>query len=244
MKRDNQRHFHKEVTEFMAKKRKTRTQKLKKRSPFQAVRDTLSRNQLIKQAVNWPVYECLIAKDWRNTRQITQVIVSRRAPNGYIGTAAFVVDLGCLGIKNALAAGFANDSTYRMDYRNELMMSQPMVKCDLDLAAKVVEEAINYAASLGFKPHRDSIDARKFLAGANPQHCHETVPLGGENGKPVYVTGPYDDPVRIIRTLERSVGVGNFDVVVIMGRGEFDDDFDDFDDDDFDDFDEDSESDA
>ncbi len=224
----------------MAKKRKTRAQKVKKRSPFQVVRDTLSRNQLIKQAVNWPVYECLIAEDWRNTNQIAQVVVSRRAPNGYIGTAAFVVDLGCLGIKNALTAGFANESTYRMEYRNELMMRQPMVKCDLDLAAKVVEEAINYAVSLGFKPHRDSIDARKFLAGANPQHCNETVPLGGENGKPLYITGPYDDPVRIIRTLERSVGAGNFDVVVIMGGEGFDDDFDD---DDFDESDEDSASD-
>jgi hypothetical protein len=222
----------------MAKKRKTRAQKVKKRSPFRAVADAWNRNQILKQAVHWPLLECLIAKEWRNTQQISQVVVSRRAPNGYIATAAFVVDLGCLGIKNALTAGFASESIYRREYRDELMSRQPMVKCDLDLVAKVVEEAINYAASLGFKPHRDSKDALKLLADANPQNCTVTVPLGGENGKPFYVNGPYDDPARIIRTLERSVGPGNFDVVMILGEGGFgasDDDYDYDDEDDEDD---------
>ena len=156
-----------------------------------------------------------------------------------------MVDLGCLGIKNALTVGFASESTYRSEYRNQLMMGQPMVKCNLDLAAKVVEEAINYAASLGFKPHRDSKDALKLLADANPQNCTVTVPLGGENGKPFYVNGPYDDPARIIRTLERSVGPGNFDVVMILGEGGFGafDDDEDLYDDEYDDEDEDDEDD-
>lgn len=65
----------------------------------------------------------------------------------------------------------------------EVMPSQPMQKCDLDLGAKVVDEVTKYAQSLGFKPHRDARQALKVLGDANSQNCTETVPLGGEVGQ-------------------------------------------------------------
>ena len=39
----------------------------------------------------------------------------------------------------------------------------------------------------------------------------------GKDGKPFYVFGFYDDPRSVIRTLERTVGHGNFDVLAIAG---------------------------
>jgi hypothetical protein len=201
----------------MAKKRKPRAQKMKGKIKS-TVATAVNKKRILREAVNWPLYECLIAKEWRDTQQLAQIVVSRRGDSGYIAVAGFIIDLGCLGIKDALTIGFATETRYRQEYRSRLVATQEMTPCNLDLAAKVIEEAKNYAAELGFKPHRDSKDALKLLAGANPQNCPEQVPLGGVNGKPFYFAGPYDDSERILRILDRTVGPGNYDPF-----GDFDD---------------------
>lgn len=213
----------------MAKKRKTRAQKKKTKTRRLPVSDLINRKLLLREAVNWTLHECLISKEWRDTRQLAQVVVTRRAPNGYIAVAGFMLDLGCLGIKDALTIGFATESRYRDEYKSHLLGSQEMIPCDLDLAAKVIDEAQKYAASIGFKPHRDSKDALKLLGDANPQNCSELVPVGGEDGKPFYFAGPYDDADRILRVLDRTVGQGNYDYVVFLDEPPFGD-FGDFED--------------
>ncbi|WP_237720512.1 hypothetical protein [Rhodococcus opacus] len=39
----------------------------------------------------------------------------------------------------------------------------------------------------------------------------------GKDGQPFYLNGPYDNSAAVIRTLERSVGAGNFHVSVAAG---------------------------
>ncbi|GJM41758.1 MAG: hypothetical protein DHS20C20_20400 [Ardenticatenaceae bacterium] len=187
------------------------------------VSDFITKKMVLREAVNWPLYECLISKEWRDTHQLAQVVVTRRGAAGYIVVAGFMLDLGCLGIKDALTIGFATEARYRNEYKSHLLASQEMMPCDLDLAAKVIEEAQKYAAGIGFKPHRDSKDALKLLAGANPQNCSEPVPVGGEDGKPFYFAGPYDDVDRILRVLDRTVGQGNYDFIVFHGEDPFGD---------------------
>jgi hypothetical protein len=89
------------------------------------------------------------------------------------------------------------------------MERQPMVGAELDLIARIVREAIAYARSLGFSPHRDYHDAAPLLEGANPDACNLHVPLG-KDGMPFFVAGPYDNVGRIMAQLERKVGAGNF----------------------------------
>jgi len=154
--------------------------------------------------------ECLIAANWRDTQDITQIVVARQSSTGQVAMGSFLVDLACLGIKNAMTKVFPSASVYRREYRERLMVSQPMTECDLDLAAKVIDEATKYAHSLGFSPHRDARLALKVLGEAHPENCEETVPLGGEDGKPLFIAGPYDDVERIMGILERNVGAGNY----------------------------------
>ena len=185
---------------------------------------TQSRRAAWQRPGEWPLLECLIATDWRNTRQISHIVVARKAPTGDVAVGCFLVDLACLGIKNVLTKKFPSEDTYQQEFRTSLIDAQPMENCDLNLAAKVIDEAIQYARSLGFAPHRDASRAFEVLGKAKPQDCAETVPLGGENGKPLYVGGPYDDERRILQILERNVGEGNFDYVV-SADGLFPDDF-------------------
>ena len=49
---------------------------------------------------NQPIYECLVP-DGLFEIGLGNVIVSRKAPKGNIAVSAFVVDVFCLGVKNA-----------------------------------------------------------------------------------------------------------------------------------------------
>lgn len=71
---------------------------------------------------------------------------------------------------------------------------------------------MEYAVQLGFSPHSDFEKTRSHLgewSGEPKIHC-------GRNGKPFYVSGPYDNPMKILKTLREKVGEGNFDYLMGM----------------------------
>ena len=221
----------------MAKKYKRRDKS--KKGAGSGLRARARALMLINQSGSWPLLECWISAEWREPGAITQIAVVRKSPSGgEVVVGGFLVDLGCLGIKDALTNIYRSQSEYQREYRDSLMASQPMEACDLDLAAKVVDEAIKYARSLGFEPHPDVQYALKVLGEAHPENCDEEIPVGGEDGKPLFIAGPYDDPERVINVLERNVGPGNYHYIVPFGDPGFFDEFDepeeiDFDEDDF-----------
>jgi hypothetical protein len=43
-----------------------------------------------------------------------------------------------------------------------------------------------------------------------------------QQGNPFYISGPNDDPRTVIRTLERTVGTGSFDSLLIADEARFD----------------------
>ena len=145
--------------------------------------------------------------------------MARRSPTGQIAVGTFLVDLGCLGVKNAFATLFDSQREYRREFRADMMARQAMVKADLNLAAKIIREAIAYAGELGFKPHRDYRDAILVLGDADPDACDVPIPLG-KDGKPFFVAGPYDNVDRIMAKLERKLGPDGFTYIVPIGGDE------------------------
>lgn len=210
-----------------ARKRKQRTRnRLRAPNPLAAL--GLGRSgRALKQMGQWPLLECLISQEWRKDGEICQIAVARQSPaTGEVALGSFLVDLACLGVKNAMANVFSSPAEYRREYRQHLMAFQPIMECDLDLAAKVIQEGINYARSLGFNPHSDTATALKILGEVHPEKRDETIPLG-KDGKPLFINGPYDDVSRIIRILERNVGQGNYDYLIATGdptKSPFEDD--------------------
>ena len=187
---------------------------------------------LLDRAGTWPLLECLINANWQDTKEISQVVVARKAPAGDVAVGTFLVDLACLGVKDAMAGMFPSENAYYSDFRSHMMQSQPLEECDLDLAAKVIDEGIKYARSLGFGPHPDARKAFKVLGQAHPESCGETVPLGGDDGKPFFMAGPHDNVGRIMQTLNRNVGEGNYHFLAPIDEDElFFDDEEDLDDD-------------
>ena len=193
-----------------AAKRKTKRKALAANTPA-------SGGALMSGVGRWPLLECLISANWGDTRSLCQILVARQAPTGDVGTGAFLVDLGCLGLKSGFLSRFHSADEYRSMLRAKLLERQELISCDITLAAKVLAEAVRYGRQLGFDPDKDGRKALKVLGTADPGECPETVPLGGKDGRPYYFASPNDNVSRIMATLERSVGRDGFDFVALGG---------------------------
>ena len=175
-----------------------------------------------------PVVECWMSSGWRAGLTVTGhpewldepgddegssglagVLLAREAVRNRVSVCAWLVDVYCLGVKNDLGPTV----TYRADLpqvvRNFFAVfgTRPAA-APLELAQHLVLGAVDYARGLGFEPaaEADFADTRGHLG---PWEGPSAIRFGRE-GKPFFVSGPNDDPTRILKQLERSVGVGNF----------------------------------
>jgi hypothetical protein len=185
-----------------------------------------------------PILECLMTEEIFDGG-IGQVIVSRMAGSGLVAAGVFLVDIFCLGVKNAFPM-----LQPRAKYEHYIGMTKqqsPLVQIEPAYAKKLVEDAIAYARDLGFEPHEDYRVARKVLHDIDTTVCEEQFTFG-KNGKPFFVSGPNDSPQRsrqIIEILERRCGSGGYHYLVGIDPGtqviadydDLDEEFDDDDDD-------------
>jgi hypothetical protein len=167
---------------------------------------------LLRAAAGWQLHECLLTKAWRDTSELTQILVARRSSAGQVAVGTFLVDLGCLGVKAAFGRLFDTVKEYE-ELRDKMRSRQEMVKADLNLVAKIVREAIAYAQELGFRPGRDYHDAMLVVGDADPDACDESIPLG-RDGKPLFIPGPDDRVNLIMAKLTRKLGPGGFHYVI------------------------------
>ena len=144
------------------------------------------------------------------------VMAVRQQRNGF-AAATFLVDYYCLGIKNASTKKLSNASKYLQI--KEVVFSrfeESVEEISLVQAQAIVWGAVDYARQLGFKPHKD-FEAAKAILGEI-----DTLPVlnFGKDGKPMYVNGPYDNAEKILKTLEDSVGKGNYDYLLQGSPGD------------------------
>lgn len=217
----------------MAQDPRKRQQKLqqkaaKRKSKRQELARVVSRLVVpsLRKAGDWPLHQVLLNEHWAKPQVLSQVIVARKAPNGYIATGNFLVDRGCLGVKNAFGK-ILSESEYQTFVR-KLGEHQRLISGDLNLAAKIVRDAIAYARQFGFQPNRDTGQAMLVLGHAEPDRCTVKIPLGGEDGKPFFFAGPYDDADRIMARLTKAVGPGGFHYVLPLADPNFFEDDDEY----------------
>jgi hypothetical protein len=147
------------------------------------------------------------------------VCLSRELPNGSVAVAIFLVDRYCLGVKNVMAR-----IASRFEYESNIakkMRDQGAEHVPSSTARKLVEQAVEYARSLGFQPHPDYAKARHIFGNIDAGECQEEFEFG-KDGKPFFISGPHDTPNRcrqILNTLERSCGRGGHDYVMSIPGG-------------------------
>jgi hypothetical protein len=145
------------------------------------------------------------------TGGLANVLIIRQERASRVTACGFLVDVYCLGVKNAvgpvpMGSGAVEEFSGKFfSAFDDLPVSVPV-----ELAQAVVHGAVAYARGLGFEPHPDFDAVVPYLgtpAGPSPIRF-------GRDGKPFYVSGPYDKPRAVVETLEATVGAGNYDYMV------------------------------
>lgn len=145
---------------------------------------------------------------------LAAVLVARKHRHGKVSVCGYLADLYCLGVKNALGPEIVDDLGLQGFVRDFFSgYDGDPVEVPIELAREVVLGSAGYARSLGFDSHPDFAAAEGHLG---PWTAPGAITFG-KDGKPLYISGPYDDPRPVIRTLERTVGRGNFEYLVAAG---------------------------
>jgi hypothetical protein len=193
---------------------KKRTTSKRDRRQVRAAGATSVRS-LIRRARDYPIEGCWAMDGWEEGG-MTVIVIARRQPNGNIAYGGYMVDLYCLGLKNTFCNADIPTTTFHREVMPQAFGDEPPVEISPALAHEIIYGSIEYAAQYGFRPQRDYRLSQYIL---DPQDAHPrtgTVEFGHE-GKPLFVSGPYDNVDAILRQLERTAGEGNYDYIVQVG---------------------------
>jgi hypothetical protein len=146
---------------------------------------------------------------------LVTVLVARERGGPKTAVCFYLVDTWCLGLKNA--AGPQSMDRRRLTGFIEQIFGtwdEPPLQIPLELGRQIVYGAIGYARELGFEPHPDFGRAAEYLEPWDGR-CDLTF---GLDGKPMYISGPYDDAERITSKLDRTVGDGSYHFTHAISR--------------------------
>jgi hypothetical protein len=160
----------------------------------------------LDEAPEWAASDSEGADDPR-TGGLAAVLLARAERSSRVTLGGFLVDIYCLGVKNTLGPQTISSSAVH-DRRRAFFggFHGPSRPAPLELAQHLVHGAVAYAASLGFTPYEEFADVEPYLGPASGP-----CPIRfGRDGIPFYISGPHDHPRRVIDTLEKTVGSGNY----------------------------------
>jgi hypothetical protein len=192
------------LAEKAARRKVVVAEKRKAEAPVTGVR-------AIIDAATAPDFACLAAEGLFDIG-IGWVVAVRHLPSGSVGVSIFLVDVWCLGIKDAF---FRVTSRRELEEHMSRMSGEyPLRPIDPSVARKLLHDAASYAASLGLPPSENFANV-ELIFGDTPL-AEETFSFG-KDGKPFYVSGPNDTPARqrrIMDTLAKHAGPKRFDFMV------------------------------
>ena len=138
---------------------------------------------------------------------LAQIIVTRLDRSQYL-VNSYLVDYWCLGVKDTFGPR-KMDRTKYSQFRNRVrqQFSQDLRDITLEQAQSIIFGAVDYAARFELKPHRD-FECSQLQLGVRPETLVEIE--FGRDGKPFYMSGPYDNPNKILEKLQKHAGEGNF----------------------------------
>lgn len=173
------------------------------------VQQQLSPSKLIKErGRSYPIHKCLINKDWQR-EGLAFIMVIRKMGGEKFLLGSYMVDIFCLGVKDAFVKIVDEDELNQFITESQWMDTA----CDITLAQNIIYGAMEYAEDLGFKPHTDFGLAQYVLDDIEDVEYMEIE--FGKNGKPLYIQGDNDTKyLHILATLDKNVGVGNYEHVL------------------------------
>jgi hypothetical protein len=187
----------KKIAKQKAKRALKRSNQLQRTSKDPTVR--------LRHAAKWPVVHALVsAKLW--TQGIGTLAVARQDSADGLVYAIFLLDVYCLGAKNAFwRAGSSGEFRELIERVEQRETMEPITPACL---VKIVQGAVAYAESFGFLPHPDYRHAAMLLAGIDATTCAQEFAFG-KDGKPFYIQGPnetYEEAEAIMDRIQEAGG--------------------------------------
>jgi len=142
---------------------------------------------------------------------LVMVLVARDAGRRRVSVCAYLVDVFCLGVKNVREPEVM-DAGKLPEFARAYFSAfgvQPL-EVPIDLARHVVFGAVDYARTLGFEPD-PGFDA---VSGHLGEWTGPSAVTFGMDGQPFFLQGPHDNSSKVLKTLQSSVGEGNFQFLV------------------------------
>ena len=165
----------------------------------------------IQHADDYPVEACYLNADWKE-QGLARIVVTRSQENRKIMVAAFLVDIFCLGVKNA----FCNEGLGRRQIEAQLLpgyyQNEEPTRVGINYVKEIIYGAVDYARGLGFDPHPD-FELSRHVLGSEEIGRTRNLTFGGPEGKPLYVAGPDDDAAAILRKLRKRLGENGFNFI-------------------------------
>ena len=184
----------------------------------------------VRQARSYPIEGCWIMPGWEQGG-IAVIVVARRQPNGNIVYGNYLVDYYCLGLKNTFFNGDIPAGQFHREILPEIMQGNEPQEISPALAHEIIYGAIEYAQQYGFRPQRDYRRSQYILDPPGTYPRTGAIEFGFE-GKPFFISGPYDNVDAVLRQLSRTAGEGNYNFMAGLGapppdEWEIDDEWDD-----------------
>jgi hypothetical protein len=139
--------------------------------------------------------------------------VTRRQENGNLILGVFLVDIFCLGVKNAFCNADLTPKEINEQLLPKCFMSQRPLEIGINYAKEIIFGAVDYARKLGFEPHPD-FNLTRHLLGTEEITGHHDIQFGGPEGKPIYIAGPDDDAQAIVRKLTNRLGEDGYHFIM------------------------------
>ncbi len=193
------------------RRKKIEAQRAKRKDKQRAIARIESSSKVVRvlQAQRWTLLETRIT-DGLIERGIASAFIARRGPYDQVVGVVFLVDAYCLGVKD-VSVFYGPETRWHEIIRqqNENRRLDPIAP---EALRKLVEGSVAYAKSFGIDPHRDWLKASPIFGDIDASKSQVEFTYG-QDGKPSYVSGPYDRPERvkqILQALIQHAGEGNF----------------------------------
>jgi hypothetical protein len=165
----------------------------------------------IQHADDYPIEACYLNGDWQE-RGFARILVTRSQDDGRLMVGAFLVDIFCLGVKNAFCNEGLPRSQFEADFLLRFFQNEEPTRVGINYVKELIYGAVDYARNLGFEPHADFELACNVL-GTEEFSRSRGFKFGGPEGKPLYIAGPDDDAATVLRKLRKRLGENGFNFI-------------------------------
>jgi hypothetical protein len=165
-----------------------------------------------------PIAHCLLTADIENVGLGTLIVV-RKLSLGRYGTAVFLLDLWCLGVKDAFFR--VDEADDFNDFHKAMEFGGPLQPIAPERARRLLRDVAAFGAANGFPPPAEFAEVERLLG--DVESGGEPFAFG-DNGRPHYVVAETDlrrDTKYILARLTEKLGPGGFDVTYPLDDGEW-----------------------